>query len=389
MSWNNEKNSWDIHDDAAGFEQVLPIDSTGMERVWKWGIERLRKEIAYIKFEHAKGRYEIYRRNYINDQGKLPGTWWDDAAYSAGSHGTNMLSSMFGNDRVFSFPKSYKAVADCIRVAGLDSKGLVLDYFAGSASTAHAVFAMNRLDGGERSFILVEQGEYFNTVTKPRVLKAAYSESWKNGKPIGDSSLSVFIKVLKIESYEDALNNLSLKRTQKQQDLLSGSQNLKDDYLINYMLNTESRNSLLSTDDFIQPFDYSMNITTDSAGAFKEKKVDLVETFNYLIGLTVKHIDAQPERGFVTVTGTLPTGESCLVLWRDCDLIDYEGLNKLCDKLAINPADNEFDVVYINGDHNIPTVLTQTAEEGGETRVLKLRQIEPEFLDRMFAEEDV
>ena len=104
---------------------------------------------------------------------------------------------------------------------------------------------------------------------------------------------------------------------------------------------------------------------------------------------TVKHIDAQPERGFVTVTGTLPTGESCLVLWRDCDLIDYEGLNKLCDKLAINPADNEFDVVYINGDHNIPTVLTQTAEEGGETRVLKLRQIEPEFLDRMFAEEDV
>jgi adenine-specific DNA-methyltransferase len=45
-------------------------------------------------------------------------------------------------------------------------------------------------------------------------------------------------------------------------------------------------------------------------------------------------------------------------------------------------------VVYINGDHNIPTVLTQTAEEGGTTRVLKLRQIEPEFLDRMFSAGD-
>jgi adenine-specific DNA-methyltransferase len=119
------------------------------------------------------------------------------------------------------------------------------------------------------------------------------------------------------------------------------------------------------------------------------RKIDLVETFNYLIGLRVKHIDAQPERGFVTVTGVLPSGESCLVLWRDCDVLDYEGVAKLCDKLAINPADNEFDVVYINGDHNIPTVLTQTAEEGGATRVLKLRQIEPEFLSRMFSVEDI
>jgi adenine-specific DNA-methyltransferase len=70
-------------------------------------------------------------------------------------------------------------------------------------------------------------------------------------------------------------------------------------------------------------------------------------------------------------------------------VLGYEGVAKLCDKLAINPADNEFDVVYLNGDHNIPTVQTQTADEGGATRVLKLRQIEPEFLARMFAVEDV
>lgn len=82
-------------------------------------------------------------------------------------------------------------------------------------------------------------------------------------------------------------------------------------------------------------------------------------------------------------------GESCLVLWRDCELLDYEGITKLCDTLHINPADNEFDVVYINGDHNIPTVLTKTADEGSGTRVLKLRQIEPEFLDRMFSEDNV
>jgi adenine-specific DNA-methyltransferase len=69
-------------------------------------------------------------------------------------------------------------------------------------------------------------------------------------------------------------------------------------------------------------------------------------------------------------------------------MLDYEGLTQLCAKLAINPADSEFDVVYLNGDHNIPSVFTQTQEEGGATRFLKLRQIEPEFLSRMFSVEE-
>lgn len=72
------------------------------------------------------------------------------------------------------------------------------------------------------------------------------------------------------------------------------------------------------------------------------------------------------------------------MLWRDCDTLDYEGLAKLCDKLAINPADSEYEVVYINGDHNIPSVLTSGAEDGEVTKTLKLRQIEPAFLEAMF-----
>ena len=217
------------------------------------------------------------------------------------------------------------------------------------------------------------------------------SNKWKEGKPINpETGISYCLKVIKLESYEDTLNNLQLRRTTAQGDLLNTlPEQAKDDYLLRYMLDVESRGSLLSVEDFRKPFDYCLDIAVDSAGASKKRTIDLVETFNFLIGLRVKHIDAQPQRGFVTVTGTLPSGESCLVLWRDCDVLDYEGISKLCDKLAINPADNEFDVVYINGDHNIPTVLTQTAEECGATRVLKLRQIEPEFLDRMFSVEDI
>ncbi|MCS5780590.1 hypothetical protein LNP24_04640 [Klebsiella pneumoniae subsp. pneumoniae] len=156
------------------------------------------------------------------------------------------------------------------------------------------------------------------------------------------------------------------------------------------MLDVESRGSLLSVEDFRKPFDYTLNVAVDSGGRVRAAQDRSCRNLQLPDRLArVKHIDARTQRGFVTVTGTLPSGESCLVLWRDCDVLDYEGISKLCDKLAINPADNEFDVVYINGDHNIPTVLTQTAEEGGATRVLKLRQIEPEFLRRMFSVEDI
>jgi adenine-specific DNA-methyltransferase len=103
-----------------------------------------------------------------------------------------------------------------------------------------------------------------------------------------------------------------------------------------------------------------------------------------LIGLRVKHVDMQIDRGFVAVTGVLPSAEKALVLWRDVEKLSYDELNRLCDKLAINPADSEFDVVYINGDHNIPAVFTSTEAEGGITKTLKIRQIEPEFMSCMF-----
>ena len=255
---------------------------------------------------------------------------------------------------------------------------IILDFFGGSGTTAAVAHKMNR------KWIMAEVGEQLYKIIIPRMKAVLYGE--KSGVSKKYSRRGGAFKIIKLESYDDTLNNIRLKALSS--DLFESNEHIKNDYMINYMLNMESRKSLLSTDNFKTPFSYTMNITVDSAGAYEEQKIDLVETFSYLIGLTVNHIDAQPERGFVTVTGTLPSGEKTLVLWRDCERIDYEGLNKLCDRLAINPSDSEFDVVYINGDHNIPTVLSQTTEEGGETKTLKLRQIEPEFLERMFAVED-
>jgi len=65
-----------------------------------------------------------------------------------------------------------------------DINSICLDFFAGSGTTAHAVINLNREDGGRRKYILVEMGQYFDTVLKPRIQKVVYADTWKNGKPV-------------------------------------------------------------------------------------------------------------------------------------------------------------------------------------------------------------
>jgi adenine-specific DNA-methyltransferase len=365
-----------------GTVAIYPIDASGTEKKWRYARDTVEGILKLLKVEKARnGDLQIMKAKADSPYK----TMWYATKYNAGDYGTKVLTNMGFVSGQFDFPKSVYTVKDCVAAIS-DSRSLTLDYFAGSGTTGHSVITLNREEGGSRKYILVEQGPYFDTVIKPRIQKVVFSADWRDGKPtVPETGIGHAFKVLKIESYEDTLNNLNLKRDDAQAGLLDAiTPAARDDYLMRYMLDVEARGSILSVEDFRKPFDYTLNIAVDSAGAYAPTKVDLVETFNYLIGLTVRHIDIQLKQGFVAVEGTLPTGERTLVLWRDCDTLDYDGLAKLCDKLAINPADSEYEVVYINGDHNIPSVLTSSAEDGEVTKTLKLRQIEPAFLEAMF-----
>ena len=83
----------------------------------------------------------------------------------------------------------------------------VVDYFAGSGTTAHAVINLNREDGGSRKYLLVEMGEYFHTVLLPRIKKVVYSKDWKDGKPVSREGSSHFLKYYSLEQYEETLRN--------------------------------------------------------------------------------------------------------------------------------------------------------------------------------------
>jgi len=277
------------------------------------------------------------------------------------------------------------------------------DFFAGSGTTAHAVINLNREDGGTRKYILVEMGDYFDTVLLPRIKKVVYSKDWKDGKPVSrDTGISHMFKYIRLESYEDTLANIELKRDPQKELALSTSDSFRESYVLKYMLETEAKGSpsLLNIDWFDDPWGYKLLVGTGSVGETKAVTVDLVETFNWLLGLRVRHMDSI--RGFRIVEGTNPKGEKVLIIWRkirdlaetDPDKIRAQReqtnseLEEFFKKQQYNTLDSEFDVIYVNGDNNLMNIPLTPDEEGLEPRY-KVRLIEEEFKRLMFDVKDV
>ena len=181
IAWNDEKRAYDFLDTLADNEIILyPNNPAGIEKVWKYGIERTKTIIDEILVKDTDKGYEIYRKKYINDEGSLPHTWWDKPEYSARDNGTRELTNIFGPNKVFDFPKAPEAVRDALITANLKDGGLVLDFFSGSATTAHAVMKLNAEDGCKRNFIMVQLPE--PTDEKSEANKVGYTTICEVGK---------------------------------------------------------------------------------------------------------------------------------------------------------------------------------------------------------------
>jgi adenine-specific DNA-methyltransferase len=364
-----------------GAEKIEPIDPKGEKRIWRVNIDGAIREIKNGEISVLKkaGRIEIVKKSRM-PEGKKPKTLWKEGAHSATSHGTNLLRNILPSGN-FSYPKSLYLVQDSLKY-WIDDESTVIDFFAGSGTTAHAIINLNREDDGRRKYVLVETSEYFDTVTLPRVKKVVYSKDWKDGKPVSREGSSHLLKYFALESYEDAMNNLALNKSDElQQAGLKFTSEFREDYLLNYMIEfeTQGSQSLLNLDNFTAPFDYKMKIAVNGVGETRETSIDLIETFNYLIGLYVekmKQID-----GFRIVRGKTRTGERCLILWRTIKDLKQELADKrLNDFLEKQNFDfSEIDTLYINGDVAIPMGNVRK-----ENETWQIKMIEAEFLKRMF-----
>ncbi len=386
MEWNEEKNEYDLLEKVAADEElVYPIkvvSGVEVEKRWQRGYVRVSKEYDEHRVRRTAEGISIDFKTRMDDDA-APVTWWDKGEYASSNYGASVLKDLFGS-KDFDFPKAKGLVADSLKACGAARRnGVYLDFFAGSGTTAHALIDMGRAKGVPKNYILCEQGNYLDYLIIPRIKKVSFSKEWKEGGALisgqenSYSGVSHCFKYIKLESYEDALNNLEIKAVDVQQPQLNKNDSLREDYNLNYWLNVETADSpsLLNVQQFEDPFNYKLNIGSGSVGATKATTVDLVETFNYLIGLTVKTIDVI--KGFKLVTGTNPQGDSVLVVWRKIKEKDNTALESFLDKQGYNPRDTEFDHIYVNGDHTL------------EDPQSKVKMTEIEFKRLMFDVSDV
>ncbi len=255
------------------------------------------------------------------------------------------------------------------------ARSIVLDYFAGSGTTGHAVINLNREDGGQRKFILVEMGEYFDTVLLPRIKKVTFSPEWKSGRPKRDATTEEaersprIVKYMRLESYEDALDGIGFDEEAGQLRLEESI----DGYLLKYMLKWETKNSetLLNATKLTSPFDYRLR--AHASGETRERTADVAETFAYLLGLNVRRrqVHYDDERRYVVYRGETreAPGREVAVVWRTTGgwtQDDFARDRQFVDGLK---SVKDADVVYVNGDSVIPGA----------------KPVEPIFKARMFA----
>ena len=235
--------------------------------------------------------------------------------------------------------------------------------------------ALNREDGGERKFILVEMGGYFDTVLLPRIKKVAFAPEWKDGKPIRDATVEEaersprLIKYMRLESYEDALDSIWFDQRAGQRMV---EENIEG-YVLQYMLKWETKDSetLLNPAELAKPFSYRLRVHEN--GDPRERAADVAETFNYLLGLNVRtrRVHHDGDRRYLVFRGETreAPGRTAVVIWRDAESLTEDDLAADRDFVAAEGMTEGADAVYVNGMSSIPGA----------------RPVEPLFKARMFA----
>ena len=155
------------------------------------------------------------------------------SAFYEYNDGEAEVAGLFGSSGLFLSPKSSKFVRRFVAQTTTKSDWVV-DCFGGSGSTAHSVISFNRETHGNRKYVTCEMGTHFETLIVPRLKKVVYSSDWKEGKPQApETGVAHAFKIVRLEGYEDTLNNLHLGRTPEQEVALAqGGETNRDQYLL-------------------------------------------------------------------------------------------------------------------------------------------------------------
>nr|WP_239521408.1 site-specific DNA-methyltransferase [Blastococcus saxobsidens] len=158
-------------DPCEGWAEVLPKKSDGTDGRWMWGRDKCRRDAGRLvaKWIERRGEYDVFVKDPLNKGGierlRKFKSIWDDKGFN-NQAGTQEVKALLGGD-FMSFPKPVALMRELL-LLGAPTGGVVLDFFAGSSSMAHAVMKLNQEDGLQRPFIMVQLDEPLEPTSEAR-----------------------------------------------------------------------------------------------------------------------------------------------------------------------------------------------------------------------------
>lgn len=148
---------------------------------WRWSEESIKEKLSTGEIKFKDDFSGIIRKIYLCDQpGRTPENLWEGSRFGTTRQAAAMIKELFDGIQVFDTPKPIELIRSMIIIALKDNNAIVLDFFSGSATTAHAVMQLNAEDGGHRKFIMVQLPEV--TDEKSEAYKAGYKNICEIGK---------------------------------------------------------------------------------------------------------------------------------------------------------------------------------------------------------------
>jgi adenine-specific DNA-methyltransferase len=170
---------------SKGYIEIFPIKPDGTDGRWRWGIDNAKNNVDFLvarEMPKYKGKFTVYEIDYIDKKGEIrtvkEHTSWDRKDFNSDNAMAEFKKLGFSN-QLFPFPKSSALIKHIAFLADTPNS-VVLDFFSGSATTAHAVMQLNAEDGGNRKFIMVQLPEA--TDEKSEAYKAGYKNICEIGK---------------------------------------------------------------------------------------------------------------------------------------------------------------------------------------------------------------
>jgi len=173
--------------------EVLPRKSTGQDGRWMWGKDKTKRDshLVEARLIERRGEYDIFVHDYLERGGKERErkfkSIWDEKAFNT-QNGTQEVKAILESDAM-SFPKPTDYIKTIVQM-GADANDLVLDFFAGSGTTAHAVLEQNKQDKGHRKFILVQLPEPTDRKDFPTVAEITKERVRRVIKKLNDSNVN-------------------------------------------------------------------------------------------------------------------------------------------------------------------------------------------------------